>query len=171
MVRPFLSPHTSGCEQLSQSRQLRTLFTLRSLERQEKPDHGFTVFIGRSLCHMDLNKEGMSLHRSVWGATPYGGVGPAAALYDKRIVPADALLLDDWHGRETNCTANLYEQCLYVFWDIFLLLPCNHTDYNCTAHFHEQNLYVLWNFVSILPWNHTDYNCISHSHGQNLYAF
>ena len=74
MVRLFLSPHTSGCEQLSQSRLLRTLFTLRSLERQEKPDHGFTVFIGRSLWHTDLIEEGMSLHRSVWGATPYGGV-------------------------------------------------------------------------------------------------
>ena len=41
---------------------------------QEKPDHVFIVFIGWSLWHTDLIEEGMSLHRSVWGATPYGGV-------------------------------------------------------------------------------------------------
>ena len=116
MVRLFLSPHTSGCEQLSQSRLLRTLFTLRSLERQEKPDHGFTVFIGRSLWHTNLIEEGMSLHRSVWGATPYGGVRTKEA--DVRVSCGLRLpyMTDELYQLMLSCWMTDRDQLYWLTW-------------------------------------------------------
>ena len=56
---------------------------------------------------MDLIEEGMRLRRSVWalwGATP-------------TFLDVFSTIFCKYTDR--NSTANIYEQCLYVFWDIF----------------------------------------------------